>query len=590
MRAPIVWWAALLATAAVVAPSVSAQAAEDNVCRLHAPLQPTRLLRRTALALLGRVPSIDEYHQVEHLKPGSDEFSAVLDSWFESDEYRDQMRRYHMQLLWANPDGVTLRDGNMLLTRVSDGNGGFIWRLPSVAMRRAYRGGTGLHECQPVPQTTLEPGYTFGAKPFCEPQGNDAAGPYCQEGYVEVNPYWAPQTTIKVCAFDAQTAETFEYTREKDVNAGTYRCDDWQARTLDQSTAPGAQRVDSCGCGPDLDYCMATGGSVNTDLVVTGAMRGQMLRLVDDYTRGQAPYSELLTTKRSYLNGPLTHFLRYHAPMASPGRTHNQVHDDVPLPDIPWTDDNWYPLERKDLHAGLLTMPAYLLRYQTNRGRANRFRIAFMGQYFVPSKTATPGCVEDTEDVTNKCYCAGCHVTLEPMSMYFGSFAEAGSSSLLYLQKEFADDPATSIAEDYYDCAYQWLPRGFSLCNRLYKRIEVEDPNDAEKTIRVRRLAALAFADDHPSFEENFDKGPGELLVDHAFKQLNGKEYSFFAWATVRHLFQFLVGRELDVDPLSPDNEQELLDTLALSFESSDYNFRQLAKTIVTLPTFRRMP
>jgi len=34
-----------------------------------------------------------------------------------------------------------------------------------------------------------------------------------------------------------------------------------------------------------------------------------------------------------------------------------------------WLDDAWKVVDRKGLHAGVTTLPIYLLRFQTNRGR-----------------------------------------------------------------------------------------------------------------------------------------------------------------------------------------------------------------------------
>ena len=171
--------------------------------------------------------------------------------------------------------------------------------------------------------------------------------------------------------------------------------------------------------------------------------------------------------------------------------------------------------------------------------------------------------------------------------MYFGSFAEAGSASLLNLQKEFLDADGQNA---YVDCRNQWPPEGNGWCNRLYNQLTIDDPNNPGETITTRTINPLEFGGAHPDFELNYDNGPASLLADHALKNLSGKEYTFFAWATTRNLFKYLIGRELDVDPLSADNEQELLDELALSFEASDYNFKELVKTIIKLPTFRRMP
>ena len=76
MRRHIPWAAALVAATAVTVPTTSADA-QANECRMHAPLQSTRLLRRTSLALLGRVPTVDEYVQVRDIEPESDAFDAV---------------------------------------------------------------------------------------------------------------------------------------------------------------------------------------------------------------------------------------------------------------------------------------------------------------------------------------------------------------------------------------------------------------------------------------------------------------------------------------------------------------------------------
>ena len=73
----------------------------------------------------------------------------------------------------------------------------------------------------------------------------------------------------------------------------------------------------------------------------------------------------------------------------------------------------------------------FMLRFQTNRSRANRFRIVFTGQYFIPPEqpeTAESGeCEEVTADVTQQCTCRYCHQVLEPLAQYWGGFFEAGS-------------------------------------------------------------------------------------------------------------------------------------------------------------------
>ena len=67
-------------------------------------------------------------------------------------------------------------------------------------------------------------------------------------------------------------------------------------------------------------------------------------------------------------------------------------------------DDTWAPVDRKGLHAGVLTLPGYLLRFQTDRGRANRMRITMTCEYFVPpaKMEPAPGCQPDGNDLTKR--------------------------------------------------------------------------------------------------------------------------------------------------------------------------------------------
>lgn len=92
----------------------------------------------------------------------------------------------------------------------------------------------------------------------------------------------------------------------------------------------------------------------------------------------------------------------------------------------------------------------------------------------------------------------------------------------------------------------------------------------------------LEYADAHPEVAANFDKGP-EALAQQIIDD------GSFARATVAHLFAFLVRRELNLDPASEDNEIPLLDELAKEFQADD-NLPRLAKRIVQLAVFRRMP
>ena len=113
------------------------------------------------------------------------------------------------------------------------------------------------------------------------------------------------------------------------------------------------------------------------------------------------------------------------ANVAALGRTINyhSIGDPALLEEPDYMDETWRVAARSDIHAGVQTLPAYLLRFQTNRARANRFRIAFTGQYFIPPEqpedAAESDCVEETGDVTQQCTCRYCHQVLEPLAQYW---------------------------------------------------------------------------------------------------------------------------------------------------------------------------
>ena len=561
--------AALLFVVTANAESEPQASSEELVCRRHSNLQPTRLLRRIALAALGRTPLIEEYHQVmEAIDDGASADEAVtplLDGWFDEPDYQQQMRRYHMDLLWTEVKNQPLAE----VQRIFEGG--------AIGMYREngnYRGIAAREvRCLDKHQSELQPGYKDGDTVTAW----EDKGSYIQEGYANIRPFWDPSSTVRVCAFDAQATPTFEVT--DGPYPGTYPCHSYQWRIdLDPETK-GVQHTKVCGCGPNLRSCWPRSARHDARKEVTAAMKEQVLRLVDDYTRGQEPYTGLLTTKRVHLNGTLTHYYRHLAPMKRGQADHM---NDIPLKDgVEWLDkDAWYTSERTGGHAGLFSLPAYLLRFQTNRGRANRFRIAFMGQHFIASQEETPGCDSESPDVEKKCYCNHCHQTLEPMSMYFASFREAGSSYFGFLDPKITGD----------ECLERFPPNG-GICRSSYTSPIIEpDPSDPKKRIRFQLLRPLRFSEDHPNYIDNFNAGPGALLADHALQPLSGKNYSYFAWATTRNLFKFLAGREMVLTPTDPDNDLALLDQLAEDFEANDFNFQQLVKAIVLSGTFRRMP
>jgi hypothetical protein len=292
---------------------------------------------------------------------------------------------------------------------------------------------------------------------------------------------------------------------------------------------------------------------------------------VDDHTDGTRPYSELLTTKRSWINGALTHYFRYIGQRQSFSRTQNlYAPSDGELPDLPYTAEGWTEIQRKDPHAGILTLPAYLIRFQTNRGRANRYRIAFEGQYFQPPSTKDTGCNKEGDDLTQRCVCRSCHVTLEPVAAYFGQLTEAGSTSLQDFIRGFPTRKA---------CTKGIAPASSGWCDRFYVNV----PDLVDPDVLTYKLKALQYEDaKHPEVGPHFDAGPGAL----AQKDIDS---GLFHEVATRNMFAFLMKREPNMDSTAIDYEGDLIKSIAAEFKAHD-NLKLLVQRLVKLPTYRRMP
>jgi hypothetical protein len=541
----------LIGVAVTTALSSSAFA-DGGQCYLHRELPIERQLRRLSIDLLGTVPDVADYDAVAGKASIPDD---LIDAYLADDQFRIQMRHYHEDLLWTNPSTI-LGDVGFSLSSAVASPGVTVFFVPSTGKQRLYRGGDGTHHCQDKPQSAL--GYDAAGLPLTDPMGVDATGPYVAEGWEDIHPYWEPDPTktIKVCAFDAQAAKTYTLPAG-DPDAGTLSCDHVLA----------VGKAKSCGCGPNLDYCMI--GSVQT--AVLTSMREQLLRSVDDAT-SKPPYSDLLTSKRAYVNGPLSHYFRYLGQRQTFSRTQNLYQpSDGALPDIPYlSTDTWKPIDRLAPHSGVLTLPAYLLRFQTNRARANRYRIAFEGQFFQPPSTKDTACNKDGDDLTQRCVCRSCHVTLEPMAAYFGLLSEAGTTSLQDFTREYPSLTA---------CSKGISPASTTWCDRFY----TATPDLVDPDVRPYKLKAAHYADKaHPDVQPHFDSGPGKLAADDIASGL-------FHQVTTRRMFLMLMKREPNLDAASQDFEGDLLDGIAKEFQASE-DLKQLVKRLVKLPTYRRMP
>ncbi|MBK6686136.1 MAG: DUF1585 domain-containing protein [Deltaproteobacteria bacterium] len=496
-----------------------------QVCEETNPTQAAlHYLRRLSLDLRGRLPNVTELESVVTngaLDP------AIIDEMLASEAFVGQIRRHHRDLLWANVGNVRLGNNNWNLRGSRNGN------LPiSVGANgrmTAYRGGV---------TSCLDEPATFGpsGEILTTPDPNNSS--LQLEGYVLVRPYWDPSVEVKVCAFDAQSAATAV---------------DARGRTVDCSRTG---NVKGCGCGPNLRWCGYNNGGVNDD--ITAAMNEQLLRYIDRIVRDDRPYTEVVLGKDLEINGPLAHWLNHQAQtqgfqlLAGPAQNY-------PVPDLEFSDQAWTPVTQGTRHAGILSLPGYLLKFQSDRGRANRFYNAFLCQHFETTESipsASDPCHQQP-DLTKRCGCKGCHLAVEPAAAYWGRWAEAG-----VLPLEEANFPRHNPACEGADARNP-------LCRTLYfTQADVTNPEIEGPWIG--QLRAYVFAD--AAREANIAAGPegiARAAVD------SGR----YATCTVQRMWQFLMAREPTVE------EEATVAALTTNF-TADYRLRSLIKAIVTRPEY----
>jgi hypothetical protein len=229
-----------------------------------------------------------------------------------------------------------------------------------------------------------------------------------------------------------------------------------------------------------------------------------------------------------------------------------------------YADETWVRTERPGLHSGVLTLPAYLLRFMTNRGRANRFSVDFLCYEFLPPaqpEDPASGCSPNDADLLKRCTCRGCHASLEPLAAHWGRFAESGTTMMT---------DATLFPRRLDRC----IGASDAFCRSFY----VTQP-DAEN---AGALIPYQYEPAHPGLglAENIEAGPRPL----AERAIESGE---LARCTARKLFYVLMGRSIRADGEEQD-EAALLDSLAQEFMASGYDFRKLVEKVVTLPQYGR--
>ena len=529
--------ASALLVVGVLLVTSSASAGPDGACDT-APQEVDRfqLLRQLTLDLWGRVPTVEEMNVIRAADGVTD---AHVQSMLDAPAFDAFLNRYHEDLLWPAVNRIDLVSPALALLLPAgyyqqlDDSGGDPTRLFLLYVGLYTRGG--LVPCKDEPAE-----FDADGELVLEPWPDGTL----RDGWVLVEPYWAPGTQVKVCALEARIAPL--------ASTGS-AC----------NTAEG-MATGQCGCGPGLEHCLSVDGS----LELQSALREQMLRALRRPVREGASYFDALLGRTEDVNGPIAHYYRHLTQMAVdpivlvPPVLPSELPDDLSWPD----GDTWRTVPRRAEHSGILTSLAYLLRFQTARSRANRFYNAFFCAPFQAPEGNLPSPSDpcsDEPDLRKRCGCNYCHAALEPAAAHWARFADAGA---LYL------DPLTFPA---------YLPRCATcadnpsapcdfICERFYLT-RAGHPKEAEY---VGMLKNLMWRDDDGLVAVS---GGPRRMVEQALDQ------HVLGGCVVDRLFQRFLNR-----PMSDAEVAELRPALMAGFADSGWSFSALVKAIVTRPEYRR--
>ena len=381
--------------------------------------------------------------------------------------------------------------------------------------------------------------------------GNYAVQNGCiqREGYVTnaQAPYWdelntASHTPVKMCAIEAQA---------NDVNP-------WTGASCE--TRLTSDRT--CGCGVAARRCEGAGNFKARVLSVNE----EPLRIADSVVRRDENYFSILTTRRGFVNGPLSQLYRNaQSPrvwMATP-----PVRADL-VPNVPITEpDTWVEYTRDEYHSGVLTTAEWLYRFPTVRSRTSQFWQSFLCKSFVPPANAPVPSPEDScnreNNLAQRCGCKGCHATMEPVGAHWGRFGERSAQYL---------DPMEfpKVSAKCRDCA---LANNVSCDGACANYVMQAYDGDGAASLGLLKTYLYRTPDEEP----NITGGPKALVE----KLLQTGDLERCA---VQNMWNQLLGR-----PMTDAEAALYLQPLVDDFAQSGHNLRKLMVRIVSTDAYWRV-
>ncbi|HZI12080.1 MAG TPA: DUF1585 domain-containing protein [Myxococcus sp.] len=376
-----------------------------------------------------------------------------------------------------------------------------------------------------------------------------------REGYVmKPAPYWATATTpnpSKVCAIEAQERTQNPWTLES-CEAGRFTGDR------------------SCGCGDRMRRCEVAANTAqgvrNIHDLRVAAFNEEPLRIADSVVRRDEPYYNILTTRRSFVNGPLSTYYKLRQ-----GAGTFSVTAPVPLealPTVPYEEDGaWVEYTRDGAHSGVLTTPAFLYRFPTQRARVSEFYEAFLCKTFSPPAEASLPPPEDScnreNNLAKRCGCNYCHATIEPTGAHWGRYAERSAQFL-------PPDAFPRFDPKCRDCALNGDTTCGGECGQYV--MQAYD-GDGANSLGMLKTYLYRTADE----EQNIEAGP-QLLVQRMLQTGDLER------CTVKRVWSEFLGR-----PMTGEEQRMYLEPLASGFTKNNHSLKKLIEHVVTTDAYRRV-
>lgn len=345
----------------------------EEPARVYTPASEAMLLRRLSLDLRGTSPTPKELTQLSKGR----KLEAFVDEWLESKDFESTFFLHHKDLIRPRT-GIFNSPVSFSRAVSSRVDGQDVWSSERLRTEKQ-------------------------------------SGACASDKTVKVSPWWDRKTTVDVCAQTASAAPTTT------VKGQVVRCD-----------SEAGQASGTCGCGPHLVFCYKDG--IRDEII--SSMKNEMANLAMTIIKEERPYSELLTSDWTMLDGKLEVYY---------GKLWG---DQMSIPD-PDFSKPWRRVERNPRHSGVLSSPAMVNFFYNGRRWAERVLEAF----FCHDTTPDFDLLDDTVDagetvvvpyrdspdlmpnatVTQGRACAACHMQLDAVSRlkdrwdYFGGYHEVMS-------------------------------------------------------------------------------------------------------------------------------------------------------------------